>query len=531
MSYIPKMRIPIDFGDEPPSNRRSTTTSYDLGKDRIRKLSSTGPSSITKKLGTSSSRVRFKSNNLSSDRLSLSQVERERRKNEALEFLKRETSNKGKNDLRSTSSRYSFKSTDLPSRQFEYRKSSNLFSNRDPASLKTYELLGEKPIDRIGHIPTRAALYDDDTIKNITKESLRRNPLDSFGSYSSTKAPTTFSKYQHEQNNSLLNSLSNFGSKIFRSILYNENDGESNATYKSRSSPIIPSNIRTYNDDILQKELKKKELDLQLEESKRYLNELNKTILEKKDNKTKINTADDSLDYIGQSKTIDKQIENLDNRIQTVLDEVNLTSNSKLLEELGSIKNELVNLRRKQETNNIKFESKFEDMKLENQKSQEKFESLYRELETKKRELDLEKKSLIRLLKDQAKGSGILKPSKVRFSDNKLGKSSPIKNDYRCDENEIGEDGDDNNDDDYTTGYDNNKKNNNNENDYDDENDEDDDQDENDEDVRDILRYILKNKRSKGVKTMRSRKEKINKIKNNLNKIEKASSTNKVSKI
>ena len=551
MSHIPelKLKTPLD------SRRFGSSTSGLTGNGETkRRTESPSTRTTTGHYGQSSTRptadrmfgrpsttarqVHFNSTLRPADPLSMSQRERERRKSEALNFLKRETSTFSKADQRNTETSGLFGSSEIgrstgsrmrafPANVRDYQSSSKA-REKDPASIKTFELLGENPISRIGMLPSKAALYDENILKNITRESFRRNPLSTSPSRPnlsgsriskpSTATPTSYTM----KNTGLLNSLSNFGSKVFKSILYNEDEPTSSprvgSSYNSPKLRTIPQDQRIESDLRRQREL-----DLQLEERRRYLEQLNEKIAQAENVNQRVSSMsqtpiNDSVSFLDQSQTIDKQIEKLDNRLQSILNEVNIGSNGKLIEELGGIKDELASLRKKQETNNIKFESKFEDIKLENQKNRQKFDRLYQDLENKKKELDMEKNALLKLLKtkrtDRGLKVGILKSPSVRFRSSKASLGNEYDNvssDSYSDVDEVDTDFQEH------EGY---------------KNDEDDDLDDNalgignDDDTGDIIRYLLKNKRRKDLKSSRVRSSRVRKIKNNLNKIELATDKN-----
>lgn len=483
MSYVPNIRKPLE------QSRREYRSS-----SRINLANGVNHTSTT----NLRPRVRFPANtSLDKTSISVDLSERERRKREALEFLRKETRN----------SNYSMgtKPSNSTSRISSSYSTPNL--RKAPESLKTYELLGENPIR---HVPvsSKYSIYDDQTIKNITKDSYIKNPLRYNSRISDMKSriskPSVLSRSNNSRNNSLLDSLSNLGSKVFRSILYNEqdtniNEPSNNSSYNSLNS-IDYTNTNS-REDFLKNEIKQKELDLQLAERKRYLDELNKKI-EETEKRTTVKSP------IQQAKYIDKQIEKLDERLQNILEGVQSSSNEKLLKEMESVRNELTTLRRKQESNNMKFESKFEDMKLENQLNRQKFDQLFNELEEKRKQLDLEKNRLIKQLKmndhnfkNEQNNSTFL--SKEIRSSAKKHKPSYIDNydvyDTSSDDNIDFNDknGEDQNDEKKE------KNEENEENDYDD----------------DLLRYIIENRRKSNIKSKNVR-NKIKKIRNNLNNID-----------
>lgn len=476
MSYIPSLKKPME------QSRREFRSSS--------RINSTNGVTNTSTINPRLSQVRFHTDTpLNKTSISLDISERERRKREALEFLKRETRKSNYSTGTKPSS-----STDRISSRYS---TSNVRKN--PETLKTYELLGENPIRRVPP-SSKYSIYDDQTIKNITKDSYIKNPLRYNSRIGDIKSrvskPSVSSQSHNSRNNSLLNSLSNLGSKVFRSILYNEQDTNINEPFNNSSYNSL--NSMDYNnsrEEFLKNEIKQKELDLQLAERKRYLDELNRKI-EETEKRTTVESP------IQQAKHIDKQIEKLDERLQNILEGVQSSSNEKLLKEMESIRNELTALRRKQESNNMRFESKFEDMKLENQLNRQKFDQLFNELEEKRKQLDVEKNMLIKKLKmndhnfrnDQIDSNFIDKETKNSTKKQKLtyidsfdaddtSSEAVIDRNYEIEDDQSEEE----------------KM----ENDYDD----------------DILRYIIKNRRKSNIKSKNVR-NKIRKIRNNLNNID-----------
>lgn len=472
----------------PTQNRRKY---YSGSRDRSSRLATSSVDDIGKQPG---SRVRFNTHLAAKKPFSLSQTERERRKHEALDFLRKETANTG----------YSRRSrTSLGSENHFEPKTS---SRTNPANLKTYELLGEQPINRIPTVSSRSILYDNEAIRNITRESRKRDPL---GFRSTGGITDNFSKVRKPQasynskNHSILNSLSNFGSRVLRSVLYNEEN-----TDLKTVGDVTPSvtQLQKGQAERLESELKQKELDLQLAERTRYLNELNRQIqMREQENHS------NSTDFVDQSKSIDKQIGKLDERLQSILEEVNASSNGKLLEELGRIKEELTSLRRKQESNNLNFQSQFEDMKLENYKNRQKFDKLFKELEEKRKELDLEKNGLIELLQNH----------KSPFTNPSLDESTILKTlSNKADSYNAVEYKNTNDKGDYNSSTASDPI-------YQFDSEEDNSTNSDNEEVRDILRYILKHKRNHKLSNSKV-KSRVRQIRNNLQKIEQT--TNKKEK-
>lgn len=469
MSFMPTLKTPVGIPRREnrtgPSTRETTTNTRPVG-----------------------SHVRFNSNLSSNKRpILLDQIERERRKREALDFLRRETKDKRVSSHGVRTTRTTLPSSNRIPPERTYKNTEN------PESLKTYELLGEKPIS---YVPSssRSSVYNDQTIRNITKDSYRKYPFEYNSRISDKKSrisKPSSSSAQTFRNNTLLNSLSNFGSKVFRSILYSEQD--TNPIESSSRASFSSLGSMGSNDQFWKAEIKQKEIDLQVAERKKYLDELNRKIKQTENQIVSESPATKSL-------SIDKQIEKLDERLQNILENVQSSSSEKVLQQMESIKNELTTLRRKQESNNMKFESKFEDMKLENQLNRQKFDRLFNELEDKRRELDLEKDALIQKLRniDKKRSDNVVK--NVNFNKDYYNEfqNLPIyedKSDYEDEKNSK--------DDIY------------------DRDDRDDGDNRDDENV-DILKYIVKNRRkSPGIDT-RNMTNRIKQIKSNLKKIDDA---------
>lgn len=507
MSFIPTLKTSIDL----------TARSRETGKpDKIEGMGRTGR--LTEKNMTNS-RVRFNNNSINKSResISLSQNERLRRKKEALDFLRKETK------TGTTSATTTGNGTRLGGYSGVRNNDNNIRRIRDPNSIKTYELLGENPIERIPGLASQRAMYDDNAIRNIARESRRRNPLNQESPTKtfprifdeSSRVSKTYKRYS-SKNNGLLNSLSNFGSKVFRSILYSEEYTNPKDTDNKILSDLTYSNLEMQRKHFLESEMRQKELDMRLKEKEKYLGQLNDKI--NFTEQLKPNASSNTM--LDQSRSIDKQMEKLDSRLQNILEEVNSSSTTKLLSELENIKGELTTLRRKQESNNIKFESKFEDMKLENQLNRQKFDRLFSDLEEKRRALDMEKDSLIKMLQSQPanniKNQLDLTSSLESFISEKESAGNDIEHKLKRKLNNLNK-----NDQDYK---------NNNDADISDEHDNDEynfSDDDDDDDARDILKYIMMNKkRNVDIKAERM-KNRTRRIKSNLNRIEKTAKQTK----
>lgn len=419
---------------EHPMSYLSQTKPSSLGDLRRRyKSERTAANAGAAANGTTTSRVRFagSTSTAAATPLPASQRERERRKRQALEFLQSETGGVRKPQR-------------TPLRRPTHMTTPTRVSDR---SSRLYN-------DNIPTISSKSVMYDENALRNLRKESLRHNPLLSESSSPKRYTQTRTASPNYSNSNGLLNSLGKFGSKVLSSILYSE---DTTGPYGATSTPSVSADVRSKR---LDAELQAKELELQVEERKRYLRQLNE----------QINGLEKLKGVEKEDVSIDKQIGNLDQRLQNILEEVNSSSNAKLLNELESIKEELTSLRRKQETNNMKFESKFEDMMMENQISRQKFDKMYKELEEKRKQLDTEKNTLIRLLKDSKE----LGHAVDDLGEKNDSGDSPYEND-----------------------------------------------DEDEAEAKDILRYLMKHRRRKNVKSP----SRLRQIRNNLNNIEKATSS------
>lgn len=298
----------------------------------------------------------------------LTDAERTKRKRDALDFLRRERSQPAESTLES-----------VLARNREKR------SSTDPLNRKTYELLKERPIAKISDRTRRTILRDD---KNA----------DSFAKKFHNEYASGIDENAKETNRpqSLLNSLSEFGSKLLGSILFNEKNvteepvpkerykrpyDDSSSRYRQLPSMTPYANNTNHID----------ELDSTLKLQQAKLDKLNREL----ESKRMLSLNDPFYD----NRYFQAKTDNIENKLQSILKEVNNDSNDKLLKELVSIKEELIGLKKKQESNNIKFESRFEDLKMEQQRNKRNFDRMISELDEKREILDLEKEKLMKLLK------------------------------------------------------------------------------------------------------------------------------------
>lgn len=291
----------------------------------------------------------------------LTDAEKAKRKRDAMEFLYKETTSNHKTALDSVLEKSRAKSD----------------NNRDPINRKTYELLRERPIRNISDRTRRHILRDDTIADNVARESLKFQRQAIPQKYGNDKLHSSNNK----STSSLLNSLSEFGSKLLGSILYNEAQTDLRRTSPVKSSYEIPQTK-----PILEQELNS---TINLQQAK--LDKINRDIETRK-----LMAMNEPL-Y--ENQYLQRKTEGIEDKLQSILKEVNNDSNDKLLKELLNIKDELIGLKKKQESNNMRFESRFEDLKLEQQRNKRNFDRMIHELDEKRDDLDREKDKIIRLLK------------------------------------------------------------------------------------------------------------------------------------
>lgn len=320
---------------------------------------------------TGKDRVRFSKYNSS-----LTDMERARRKEDALNFLRSGSDKPAKSKVRSVEDIVN----DIKAKNRQ----------RDPMNKKTYELLGEQPIKNLSTKAKRSLLSNDRIIDDLASESLRkaRNRISTGDKIRSSHGRAS----QNNRTTSLLNSLSNFGSKLLSSILYSEN-----------SPNLHPPNLNETVDKMspylqyqpLQDNFQQREIDATLALKKAKLDKLNREIVLKEQ---KLSNSS-PIDLVTENKDIKSSTDYLDQKLNSILGQLSNDSNGKLLNELSNIKNEIISLKKRQETNNMNFESKFEDMRIEQQRSKRHFDRMMQDLEEKREEIDRQKDQLIRLYK------------------------------------------------------------------------------------------------------------------------------------
>lgn len=325
MSYIPTLKTPV-------FDRRTRETNS--GRTTAR---TTRPSV---------NRVRFDTIDRSRTPISLTQRERERRKNDALNFLRKETN---ENDKRRSNR------TELGASRSNY--GSNSQSN---SRFKTFELLNDEPISKLNKYSAGSILNESEKIRNSLKfENIKKSRFDPFGYDRTSRISDMNSKINKPRNkrndNGLLNSISNFGSKIINSILYNEED----------------TSVRNFGSRAIDNKDVNEELNLKLIEKKMYLDKLNKEIERKELEMKKLN-QNNSHNNSTNGTTDETTINDLNLRIDNLISEFKMNSNINYLDELNSLKDDLKILKRLQDSNNFKINNKFQDFKIENQLNFEK---------------------------------------------------------------------------------------------------------------------------------------------------------------
>lgn len=314
----------------------------------------------------------------------LSDAEKSRRKRAAMEFLNRETNNFSNTTLESVT---------------EHNRPRKPASG-DPINRKTYELLRERPIRHISERTRHNALRNDAVADTVAREA--RHSLIQDNEEGNRRK---YEKSRDRKSHSLLGSLSEFGSKVLGSILYNENQ---TGVLKEESKPKYTR----------ESQVRDAGLDSTIILQQAKLDKINREIEMKK--LMAIN------DPVYENRLLQRRTEGLEDKLQSILKEVNTDSNERLLKELLSIKNEVIELKKKQESNNMRFESRFEDLKLEQQRNKRSFDRMISELDEKREDLDREKDKIIRMLK-RRKTKSRRQREVSESSESDIDRSQPVK--------------------------------------------------------------------------------------------------------
>ncbi|ODV86718.1 hypothetical protein CANARDRAFT_27132 [[Candida] arabinofermentans NRRL YB-2248] len=368
-------------------------------------------------------RVRF------SKESKLSDAEKHERSKSAYEFLNPESSSRegmssrlrSSSPLRSSyttpvgrSSVLSSGKTNSDSLRSILKRSSN-YQEKKP-----YQLMGESPIRNVSGLnPLRA----DSILNSLKSRPYNPSNLSSSSTTSSRVGkPSSSKKPSSKQHGALFNSLSSLGSKILSSVLYNESENLEPANEK----PTIPNNLeRSALSSWNSRELHgltdmhntpQRSLDSEIQLKRRELESLEKEIQMKRNEKEiELKRLESDLALKRQQRELSASEDTTPFRSTTSSDFVaggNVedlikswasVSQETVLKELGSVKDEVLNLRKRQERNNIEFEARLEAVKHERELNRRSFEKLMSELEEKRSELDEEKDKYIRLLHKQSR--------------------------------------------------------------------------------------------------------------------------------
>lgn len=308
---------------------------------------------ITK--STKSNRVRFSDTRRSPKRhrtilrAHISDTEKQRRRQDALDYLRRQNTqtNRGSNRIR------------RPER-------------------KTYELLGERPIS---HISRPDSLTTSDILRNVKRKAQSQSPL----------VRREYGKNDEEQQHrGLLQSLSSVGSKLLGSVLFNEKSEDRKLREETRRKEA--RNVRR------QVNVQQRRQMMEDERLEQMINEKRQTLdsLQRQINKERIG-RDIKGREVGKP-AIETKINALEDMIREMKDN---GTKDEVMGELSSIKRELSSISRREETNNVKFEARMEQMQLESELNAKMYKKMMKELEEKRQEVAEEKDKLIGMLKKE----------------------------------------------------------------------------------------------------------------------------------
>lgn len=303
----------------------------------------------------------------------LTRHEKEARKEDALRFLRRRNENLGglmDNGGISRRLRTSSYAIDHP-----------IHRDRD-LNKRTYELMRESPIRRI---PNPQSLNNDNVLRSVRREASSNLPI-----LNNRKFTTSTTESPRKRHGGLLDSLSSVGSRLLNAALFNER----------KEDRKLRDNDRNINTDSLvekwdKEELKRinanNELERQIRQKRRLLEQLNSSIRrsEWKDQDTP--TRDEFNKY-----DLEAKMDKLENAIKTLHGS---TSKEDVLKELGAIRQELLGMKSRQESNNMKFESRMEELQLEAQLNLRRYKKMLEDLGRKRNEIEKQKDEMIKMLR------------------------------------------------------------------------------------------------------------------------------------
>ncbi|QPG75342.1 hypothetical protein FOA43_002695 [Brettanomyces nanus] len=289
----------------------------------------------------------------------LSDEEKRRRKADAYDYLRSRSMNESDSEDTITNR---LRSSNSPRHQ--------LRSILKPSSTRrTYELMGESPIRHISH-PDR--LGSERVLESVRREASKRSPL--------TRRIDSNYRIKKVEHHGLLNSLSNVGSKLLSSVLFNEK-GEDEKLHNTSTR------LTRWNREELGKMKENEDLERSIREKKIALDRLNRDLESR------------SLERLGPN-SLEQKVEGIEKKKQDLRQD---DGDERVMGELASIREDLLNMRKREESSRLKFESKMEELEMEAEINEKHYKRMVKELEEKRREVDKQKDELIKELRKMKK--------------------------------------------------------------------------------------------------------------------------------
>lgn len=225
----------------------------------------------------------------------------------------------------------------------------------------TYELLGESPIRRI---PDPDSIGDSARVlKTVRRQAKRNQPLNT------TSRSGRVSKPDKHKSNGLLGSLSEAGSKLLGSMLFNEKSED--ATLKQPKDTT--TRVSRWNSEDLTRLRESQQLDRSIQEKKQALDLLQREI-------------DGNTQILRQSNdTI-----NFETRLARVETKVDADS---------SLTDKVSRLERRQESDRLNYESRLEEMRMELDLLQRNYKRLQKRFNDEQLAHDKEHNELLKLVR------------------------------------------------------------------------------------------------------------------------------------
>lgn len=305
--------------------------------------------------------------------IGLTALEKEARKEDALKFLRRR--NGYRSDFKDHDGIHSrLRASSYPIRHTDY-------GDRD-ANKRTYELMKESPIRRI---KSPQGLDNDNVLRSVRREASTSMPL-----LDNRRFTTSSRESSREVHKGLLDSLSSVGSRLLGAALFNEKKEDGKLRENERNGNT-DSFIDKWNRDELERINTNNELERQIRQKRKVLEQLDSSI--------KRSTWHNREPVVGPGFTesdLKIKMDKLEKAIKTLHGS---TSKEDVIKELGIIRQDLLSMKSRQESNNMKFESRMEELQLEAQLNLRRYKKMMEDLEQKRKEIEKQKDDMIRMLK------------------------------------------------------------------------------------------------------------------------------------